>query len=198
MRKLGIRSIARQPNPYRLSQRRFGALQRFPNLLQQDFRAQRPNHKWGSDITYVRTQQGFVYLAVIKDFYDAAIIGYALSRSPSVYLVSQALRMAVTNQSLQGLVLHSDQGHQYQSAAYQTLLTRYGITPSMSRKGNVLDNAPTENFFSHLKEELLRHVQPQDFHEAQLLVQDYIHFYNHERIQLKTKLTPMELRRQFA
>ena len=68
MRKLDIRSIARQPNPYRRSQRRLGALQRFPNLLQQNFRAQRPNQKWGSDITYVRIKKGFVYLAVIKDF----------------------------------------------------------------------------------------------------------------------------------
>lgn len=198
MRKLHIRSIARKRNPYRQLQTRYGALYRYANLLRQNFKAQRPNEKWGSDITYVRTQQGFVYLAVIKDFCDGSIVGYAMSRNPSIRLVVQALRSAASRApSVQGVILHSDQGYQYQSAAYRSLLAQYGIIPSMSRKGNCLDNAPTENFFSHLKEELLRHIHLKDFQAALLIVQDYIHFYNHERIQLKTKLTPMEFRRQF-
>jgi len=199
MRKLNIRSIARKRNPYRLIQKRYGAVHGYPNLLAQDFKAKRPNEKWGTDITYVRTQQGFVYLAVIKDFYDGSILGYAMSRNASIRLVLQALKAALANVStVRGVVLQSDQGFQYQSAAYHALVSQYGIIPSMSRKGNCLDNAPTESFFSHLKEEVLRHIRIKDFQEAVLLVEDYIHFFNHDRIQLKTKLTPIEFRHQFV
>ena len=199
MRKLHIRSIARQANPYRQMHQRYGALHSFPNVLRRDFKTTGPNQKWGSDITFVRTQQGFVYLAVVKDFFDATILGHALSQACSIRMVLQALRRAAAQApAVQGLVLHSDQGAQYRSAAYQALVSRLGMRPSMSRKGHCLDNAPTENFFSHLKEELLRHRDIQDYQEALRLVEDYIHFYNHERIQLKTKLTPLEFRRQFV
>jgi len=122
-----------------------------------------------------------------------------MAPSCSIRMVLQALRSAASHApASQGLVLHSDQGFQYRSAAYQAQVAHLGIRPSMSRRGNCLDHAPTENFFSHLKEELLRHIQIQDFHEALHIVEDYIHFYNHERIQLKTKLTPLEFRRQFV
>ena len=199
MRKLHIRSLARKRNPYRQIQNRYGAVYSYSNLLGQDFKAKRPNEKWGTDITYVRTQQGFVYLAVVKDFWDGSILGHAMSRNSSIHMVLRALRSAASSStSVKGVVLQSDQGFQYKSAAYQSLVSQYGIIPSMSRKGNCLDNAPIENFFSHLKEELLRHIHLRDFQEAILIVEDYIHFYNHERIQLKTKLTPMEFRRQFG
>jgi len=199
MRKLNIRSIARKRNPYRLIQKRYGAVHSYPNLLARDFKAKCPNEKWGTDITYVRTQQGFVYLAVIKDFYDGSILGYVMSRNASVRLVLQALKTAIaTVSTVRGVVLQSDQGFQYQSDAYHALVSQHGIVPSMSRKGNCLDNAPTESFFSHLKEELLRHIRIKDFQEAVQIVDDYIYFFNHERIQLKTKLTPFEFRRQFV
>lgn len=199
MRKLNIRSIARKRNPYRQIQNRYGAAHRYPNQLAQDFKAKRPNEKWGTDITYVRTQQGFVYLAIIKDFFDGSILGYAMSRNASLHLALQALKTAIANvSSVRGVVLQSDQGFQYQSVAYHSLVSQHGIIPSMSRKGNCLDNAPTENFFSHLKEELLRHIRIKDFQEALQIVEDYIYFFNHERIQLKTKLTPFEFRRQFV
>ena len=100
-------------------------------------------------------------------------------------------------QSQNSVIMQSDRGTQFQSSAYRALTEQYGITPSMSRKGQCLDNAPTENFFSHLKEELIKHIKIKDFQEAVLIVDDYIHFYNHDRIQLKTKLTPLELRHQF-
>jgi putative transposase len=199
MRKLHIRSIARKRNPYRQIQNRHGAVHTYPNQMEQDFTAKRPNEKWGTDITFVRTQQGFVYLAIIKDFFDGSILGYAMARNSSIHMVLRALQSAIANSpAVQGVVLQSDQGFQYQSAAYHSLVSRYGITPSMSRKGNCLDNAPTENFFSHLKEELLRHIHIKDFQEAVQIVEDYIHFFNHDRIQLKTKLTPIEFRRQFV
>jgi transposase InsO family protein len=112
-------------------------------------------------------------------------------------MVLRALRLAASSSpSVKGVVLQSDHKFQDQSAAYLSLVSQYEIIPSMSRKGNCLDNAPTENYFSHLKEELLRHIHLRDFQEALLIVEYYIRFFNHERVQLKTKLTPMEFRRQ--
>ena len=199
MRKLNIRSVARKRNPYRFIYNRYGAIQTYPNLMGQNFRSNGPNQKWGTDITYIPTQQGFVYLAVIKDFFDGTILGHSLSRNLSPQMVLQAVRLAASNaQSIKGVVLQSDQGYQFRSSAYRSLTSHYGITLSMSRKGNCLDNAPTESFFSHLKEELLRHIKIKSFQEAVQVVDDYIHFYNHDRIQLKTKLTPIEFRRQFV
>lgn len=199
MRKLNIRSIARKRNPYRQKTNLSGAIHTYPNLLNQDFKTNGPNQKWGTDITFVRTQQGFVYLTIIKDFFDGSILGHAISRNCSTRMVLQALRTAVSGSpSIQGVILQSDQGTQFQSTAYHLLTSQFGIIPSMSRKGNCLDNAPTENFFSHLKEELLRHILIQDFQDAVQVVNDYICFYNHDRIQLKTKLTPIEFRRQFV
>jgi len=199
MQKLNIRSIARKRNPYKEINNRNGIIHAYPNHMKQNFHAEKPNQKWGTDITYIRTQQGFVYLAVIKDFFDKSILGYALSRNFSIRLVLNALQMAFDNvPSPQGVILQSDQGPQYQSVPYRQLTSKYGITPSMSRPGNCLDNAPTESFFSHLKEEWLRHVKMKDFNEAVMAVDSYIEFYNHDRIQLKTKLTPFEFRCQFV
>jgi len=114
-------------------------------------------------------------------------------------MVLQAVRAAAPNlRSQEGVIIQSDQGSQFQSSAYQSLTAQLGIIPSMSRKGRCLDNAPTENFFSHLKEELIRHIKIKDFYDAVSVVDDYIHFYNHDRIQLKSKLTPLEFRRQFV
>jgi transposase InsO family protein len=199
MRKLNIRSVARKRNPYRLIQNQYGSIHTYPNLLRQNFTAKQPNEKWGTDITYIPTQQGFVYLAVIKDFFDGTILGHSLSRNLSPQMVLQAVRLAASNaQSIKGVILQSDQGYQFRSPAYRSLTSQYGITLSMSRKGNCLDNAPTESFFSQLKEELLRQIKLRNFQDAVRVVDDYIHFYNHDRIQLKTKLTPIEFRRQFV
>jgi len=199
MRKLNIRSVARRRNPYRLSNNRYGAIHTYPNLLRQNFKSDRPNQKWGTDITYIPTRQGFVYLAIIKDFFDGTILGHALSRNNSIQMVLQAVRKAAADMESQSdVIIQSDQGFQFQSPAYRFLTDRLGMVPSMSRKGNCLDNAPTESFFSHLKEELLRHITIEDFQDAVQIVDDYIHFYNHDRIQLKTKLTPLEFRRQFV
>ena len=94
--------------------------------------------------------------------------------------------------------LHSDQGFQYTSHAYFKLTQSYGITPSMSRRGNPYDNALAENFFSILKTECVHRAKPHSYEEARRLIEEYIYFYNYQRIQLKTKLTPMEYRRQFV
>ena len=200
MRKLNIRSIARKKDPRRYFHKRYWSINTTQNLLKQDFSAQGPNEKWGTDITYINTKKGFVYLAVIKDFFDGTILGHALSRNLSPQMVLQAVRQAAASSLRKSheVILHSDRGFQFQTDAYRSLINHLGITPSMSRKGNCLDNAPTESFFSHLKEELLRHIKIKDFQDAGRVVDDYIHFYNHDRIQLKTKLTPLEFRRQFV
>ena len=122
MNKLNIRSIARKRNPYRQIQNINGTIHTYPNILKQNFKAQRPNQKWGTDITYVRTERGFVYLAVVKDFFDGSILGYALSRNFSIHMVLQALHSAAAHSSSHaGVILQSDQGLQFQSAEYHYL-----------------------------------------------------------------------------
>ena len=195
MRKLNIRSVARKPK-LRKKLEAIGTYHKYPNLLNRDFTAARPNQKWVTDITYILTQQGWAYLSTIKDLYDGFIVGHVLSQNNSVALVTTTIRQAKqTEKVTDGLILHSDQGHQYTSQAYHDVLTQqYNITPSMSRRGNCWDNAPMESFFGHLKQEYLSHFNKPTFAEAQQLIDEYIHFYNYERIQLKTKQTPYQRR----
>jgi transposase InsO family protein len=175
------------------------ALHRYPNLLDRNFAADRPNHKWVTDISYIRTGQGFLYLSVIRDLYDNSIVAYKTGTEQTVNLVLSTLRAAKRNEKVTAeLQLHSDQGFQYTSQAYFKLTQEYGITPSMSRRGNPYDNALAENFFSILKTECIYRQKIATFEEARNLIDDYIFFYNHQRIQSKTKLTPLELRCQFV
>lgn len=194
MRKLGIRSVARKLVPYRKIED-LGTYHRYPNLLERDFTASAPNQKWVTDITYIRTQTGWAFLSIIKDLFDGFIVGSILHGRNDLPLVLRTLQQAKeTEKVTDGLILHSDQGMQYTSHAYHLLTSQYHITPSMSRRGNCWDNAPAENFFSHLKEEYLRHFPLPSFEQAQQLVAEYIHFYNYERIQLKTRQTPYHTR----
>jgi transposase InsO family protein len=194
MHRLHIRSVARQPNLYRKVEN-LGTQHRYSNLLKRDFVASARNQKWVTDITYIRTQQGWAFLSIIKDLFEGFIVGHILHDRNSIALVTRTLQQAKENEKVtKGLILHSDQGTQYTSQAYHVLLTQYNITPSMSRRGNCWDNAPAENFFSHLKEEYLRQFSTPTFEEAKQLVAEYIHFYNYERIQLKTRQTPYETR----
>ena len=174
------------------------ALHRFPNLLNRNFTAERPNQKWVTDISYIRTAQGFLYLSIIRDIYDNSIVAYKTGREQNIHLVLNTIKDAKKNEKVTAeLQLHSDQGFQYTSQAYFKLTQQYGITPSMSRRGNPYDNALAENFFSILKTECINRVKIQSYEEAKALIDDYIYFYNHQRIQTKTKLTPLELRCQF-
>jgi transposase InsO family protein len=199
MRKLSIRSVARKPVPYRKVEE-LGTYHRYPNVLAQDFIAHAPNQKWVTDITYIRTQKGWSFLSIIKDLFDGFIVGHVVHERNDIPLVLRTLQQAKDNEKVtDGLILHSDQGHQYTSQAYHDVLVQqYHITPSMSRRGNCWDNAPAENFFSHLKEEYLRHFPLPGFDQAQQLIAEYIHFYNYERIQLKTRQTPYETRCLFT
>ena len=172
-------------------------LHRYHNLLNRQFRSDRPNHKWVTDISYIHTKQGVLYLSMIRDLYDNSIVAYRTGTEQTVNLVLDTIRLAMCKEKKKvaaELQLHSDQGFQYTSQAYFKLTQRYGITPSMSRRGNCYDNAMAENFFSILKTECIYRHKPASFTEANEMIDRYIHFYNHERIQLKTGVAPLTLR----
>ena len=195
MQKFNLLSVVR-----RKKYQHYGdCLHRYPNLLNRDFHADRPNQKWVTDISYIKTGQGFLYLSVIRDLYDNSIVAYKTGTEQNIHLVLSTIREARRKENVTAeLQLHSDQGFQYTSQAYFRLTQSYGITPSMSRRGNPYDNALAENFFSILKTECIYRAKPCTYEEARLLIGEYINFYNYQRIQLKTKLTPMEYRRQFV
>ena len=170
---------------------------RYENLLNRDFHADRPNSKWVTDISYIHTGQGVLYLSMIRDLYDNSIVAYKTAESQTVSLVLDTIRLAVKKEKKKvagRLQLHSDQGFQYTSQAYFNLTKEYGITPSMSRRGNCYDNALAENFFSILKSECIYRQKIKTFQQANQLIDDFIYFYNHERIQLKTGVAPLERR----
>ena len=171
---------------------------KFPNLLNQNFEADKPNQKWVTDISYIHTSQGVLYLSVIRDLYDNSIVAYKTSTTQNVALVLNTIKAAKKKEKITAeLQLHSDQGFQYTSHGYFKLTQYYNITPSMSRKGNPYDNALAENFFSILKTECIYRTKLKTYEDARILISEYIHFYNNERIQLKTKLTPLEKRSQY-
>ena len=174
-------------------------LHKYENLLNRQFQADRPNAKWVTDISYIHTVQGVLYLSMIRDLYDNSIVAYKTGTEQTVNLVLNTIKAAVQKEAVTAeLQLHSDQGFQYTSTGYFNLTKEYGITPSMSRRGNCYDNAMAENFFGILKTECIYRHKPKSFDEARQMIDDYIFFYNNERIQLKTKLTPLEKRRQLA
>ena len=195
MNKYNLLSVVRRRRYCNYSQ----SLHRYENLLNRDFHADRPNQKWVTDISYIKTGQGFLYLSVIRDLYDRSIVAYKTSTVQNINLVLNTIRDAKRKEKVTAeLQLHSDQGFQYTSQEYFKLTQSYHITPSMSRRGNPYDNALAENFFSILKTECIHRTKIKTFSEARRLIDDYIHFYNHQRIQLNTKLTPLELRSQFS
>lgn len=156
-----------------------------PNQLAQDFTATAPNRKWVTDITYLATAEGWVYLAVVLDLFSRKVVGWALSNSLATELVSEALRQAVETRQPQGqdLLHHSDRGCQYTSNAYQQTLRALGIHCSMSRTGCCYDNAVMERFFWSLKHEWTNHESFQNLADARLSVFRYIEtFYNPERL----------------
>ena len=172
-------------------------IHKYENLLIRQFRADRPNTKWVTDISYIHTKEGVLYLSMIRDLYDNSIVADKTATQQTVNLVLDTIRLAMKKEKRKvaaELQLHSDQGAQYASQAYFEQTKSYGITPSMSSKGNPYDNAMAENFFSILKTECIYRHKPKSFQEANDLIDRYIHFYNHERIQNKTGVAPLTLR----
>lgn len=196
MNKYGLLSEIRRRRKYRQMGEQ---LHKYENLINRNFTADKPNIKWVTDISYINTNQGALYLSMIRDLYDNSIVAYKTATEQTVNLVIHTIKAAMTAEMVAGeLHLHSDQGFQYTSNGYYNLTKEYGITPSMSRRGNCYDNAMAENFFSILKTECLYRHKPKSLNEARQLIDEFIWFYNNERIQTKTSLTPLEKRRQAA
>ena len=182
MKSLGIRAI---------SHRKFrvcttDSKHDFPiaaNRLEQEFTASKPNRVWLSDITYVPTQEGWLYLAAVEDLYSRRVVGWSMATTLESRLVVDALAMAVKQRFPdEGLVAHSDRGSQYASEHYQRLLAQHGIVCSMSRAGNCYDNAPMESFFASLKKELVHHENYPTIEAAKASLFEYIEvFYNRIR-----------------
>lgn len=194
MKKYGLLAEIRRRRRW---QRMGEQLHKYENLLNRDFHAETPNCKWVTDISYIQTKQGVLYLSMIRDLYDNSIVAYKTGTEQSVNLVLDTIRQAIHREKKKvaaELQLHSDQGAQYASQAYFELTQQYGITPSMSRRGNPYDNAMAENFFSILKTECIYRHKSATLSEAKEMIDRYIHFYNHERIQSKTGVAPLTLR----
>ena len=171
MKKYELLSDIRRPRKWRQMENQ---VHRYENLLNRQFNADKPNQKWVTDISYIHTGQGILYLSMIRDLYDNSIVAYKTGTSQAVNLVLDTIRMAMAKEKVAAeLQLHSDQGFQYTSQAYFELTQEYGITPSMSRRGNCYDNAMAENFFSILKTECIYRHKPKTFEEANYLIDNY-------------------------
>ena len=153
------------------------------NVLAQTFVATRPNEIWVTDITYVPTAEGWLYLAGIKDLFTCEVVGHAMGVRMTTALVSQALGAAVwAKRPRPGLIHHSDRGSQYCAQAYQDQLREFGLIPSMSRKGNCYGNAPMESFWGTLKNELVHHRRYETREQARCEITEYIElFYNRQQ-----------------
>jgi transposase InsO family protein len=171
-----------------------------PNDLARDFTATRPNERWVTDITYVSTDEGWAYLAVLLDLYSRAVVGWAVDATLSTQLPLAALDAAVRRRRPgAGLLHHSDRGCQYTSFEYRQVLADLGITVSMSRTGNCWDNAVAESFFATLKNELIHRRTWSSRHELRTAVFEYIEvFYNRRRLHSSLDYrTPAEVEREY-
>ena len=197
MRRLGIR--AKGARRFKVTTDSGHGYAVAPNRLKQRFSASAPNRRWASDITYVWTREGWLYLAVVLDLYSRAIVGWSAKPRQTRELVCNALTMALCRRkSVEGLVAHSDRGTQYASDDYQRLLAENGIQCSMSRKGNCYDNAVVESFFATLKKELLDSDVPASRSSVKGELFEYIEvFYNRiRRHSALGYLSPMDYERR--
>ncbi|KTS82613.1 integrase [Paenibacillus jamilae] len=195
MKKLGIRSVIRK-------KRRFFGKQASvvnANRLDRQFQSDAPLSKLVTDITYIRAGERFVYLSVIQDLFNNEIVAWRLSERNDLALVSETLDVLSKNVNMEGVILHSDQGFQYTSKPFNRKLKRLGMLGSHSRRGNCLDNACIESFFSHLKTEKIYLTKPGTLAEVEQHVREYISFYNENRFQKKlNNRSPIEYRETVA
>jgi putative transposase len=180
-RELGLR--CKQKRKFKATTNSNHDLPVVENLLNQTFSPNRPNEAWVTDITYVATGEGWLYLAGIKDVFTCELVGYAMGERMTQSLTATALWRAVRNKRpVPGLIHHSDRGSQYCAHSYQKLVKQFGMQASMSRRGNCYDNAPMESFWGSLKNELIHHQRYATRADAQAAIQEYIEsFYNRQR-----------------
>ncbi|WP_330270099.1 IS3 family transposase [Lentzea sp. NBC_00516] len=198
MNVLGLVCKVRRPRRYRSWLGHTGTVA--DNVLGREFSASAPDTKWVTDVTEFRIGVDKLYLSPVIDLFDRSVIAYTYGPSPTLELTNSALRKAIATLPTEAgarPLMHSDQGFQYQHASWRTLLTDAGLTQSMSRRGNCLDNSLAENFFGHLKEELFHHNKFDTIAEFTAALHDYIGWYNTTRISTTLKgLSPVQYRAQ--
>jgi transposase InsO family protein len=195
MGQLGLKSLVR-PKRYQSYKGAIGKAT--PNLLERNFVAKAPNQKWVTDVTEFNIKGERVYLSPILDLYNQEIISYTITDRPQISMVSAMLTKAFKKlKQTDRPMLHSDQGWQYQMGLYQQALHKQGVTQSMSRKGNCLDNAVMENWFGIMKTEFFYREKFETIESFKKGLHEYIHYYNHDRIKQKLKgLSPVQYRTQ--
>jgi transposase InsO family protein len=183
MRQNGIRANRKRPFRMMTTDSTHG-LRVANNLLERNFVAAKSDETWVGDITYIKTDEGWLYVAVLLDLFSRRVVGHACSSSLASTVAERALQKAIERRSPSpGLIHHTDRGFQYACATYQRLLNAHGFIPSMSRKGNCIDNAVAESFFSSLKAELVVGACFATRDAATRAVTHYIdRFYNHDRL----------------
>lgn len=194
MKELGLKSKVRVRRKYNSYQG--GTSHVAGNVLAREFEAQTPNQKWVSDVTEFRVANQKVYLSPIYDLFDHSIVSFTTGISPSTALTSQSLEEALEReQPGAGVLIHTDQGFQYQHVSWRAVLEKHEAVQSMSRKANCYDNAMIENFFGHLKTEMFHGETFNTVNELITSIEEYIDWYNNERIQERLKgMTPMQYR----
>lgn len=196
MRRYDLLSKIRRVRPYMQYQK---ALHKYPNLLDRQFEQALPNRFWVTDITYIPTAKGMVYMCAVMDLCGKMVLAYRIGTDMTTSLVTDTIRDAKQKEMVtDGLALHSDQGSQYTSQAYFDLVQSYHIQPSMSSPGCPYDNSAMENFFGNLKTECLHRMNFSCKAEVEQAVAEYVQFYNFERINMKNGLTPFEIRSKAA
>jgi transposase InsO family protein len=182
MSKYGI--AAKMFRKYRNTTNSDHALEKSQNIIGREFKRQRSNEVWTGDITYIRTEEGWLYLATVLDIYSRRVIGWQLDKHMRSDLVEKALQNALMDRKVeQGIIFHSDQGIQYASESFRKILKDHGFIQSMSRKGNCYDNSITETFFHTLKTELTNRMKYKTREEARRSIFEYIEiFYNRKRL----------------
>lgn len=198
MQEMGLRSRIRRPRRSKSASTTGSRVAE--NLLNRNFQADEPNKKWVTDVTQYRVMDTWLYLSAIKDLCNGEIVAFHMSRSNNNALVLNTFSQVLNNkEDMPGLIVHSDQGFQYTSYDYHDMLLKVGAQISMSRRGNCHDNASMESFFALLKTEALYPYDIRSLDEAQRRIEEYIHFYNHNRPQKKlNKLTPVQYRCQLV
>lgn len=197
MAELDLRSVVR-PKKCRFYRGVVGKVAM--NLLERNFVAQRPNQKWVTDVTEFKVAEQKLYLSPVMDLYNAEIVAYEMASRPCYSLVGNMLDKALERLGeTPKLVMHSDQGWHYQQPQYRQKLYQRGVKQSMSRKGNCLDNAAMESFFGTLKSEFFHLKRFESVEELKAGLDEYIHYYNHDRIKLRLNgLSPVDYRAQAA
>jgi putative transposase len=178
-----MKLIAKTKKKFRITTDSKHSLPVSPNLLERDFSTKGINQKWVGDITYVHTQEGWLFLATVIDLHSRSIIGWLMNKRMTTALVCNAILMALWNRKFpKGVIMHTDRGSQYCSYAYQNLLKLHGLRSSMSRRGNCWDNAVAESFFKTLKSELVYETTFQTRAAAKMAIFSYIEgYYNRQR-----------------